>query len=138
VSPEEKLVAYAGVILTLGPLVVSAFVYLSQRHRELQYKKFELYHDLIRRLVEPDQPDARMRVSRQMAAAFELRNFPEYAEVSARILAGLLEFWLPDKPEHRRLKEELGKTIEYLNTKIKREDRVSGPGSSVSTDKKAG
>jgi hypothetical protein len=131
---EKWLESNAGVLslglavaLALIPLVVAAFVHLAQRKAELRFKRFEIYHELIRRLVEPDRPDAEMRVSRQMATVFELRNFPEYAEVSARILRGLLETWLPEKPHLRPLKEEIKGTIQLLNRKLKNENRIALP-----------
>jgi hypothetical protein len=131
---EKWLQSNAGVLslglalaLTVVPLLVAGFVHLAQRKAELRFKKFELYHDLIRRLVEPDQPDGEMRVSRQMAVVFELRNFPEYAEVSARILRGNLEIWMPEKPHLRALREEMKGTIQFLNSKLKNENRVALP-----------
>ena len=98
-----------------------------QRRAELKFKRFELYHTLIRQLVEPDQPGGEMRVSRQMAVVFELRNFPQYAEISARILRGLLETWLPDKPHLRALTDEIRSTVAFLNTKLKKSNRVALP-----------
>ena len=131
---EKWLESNAGVLslglavaLALIPLAVGAFVHLAQRRAELRFKRFELYHDLIRRLVEPDRPEGEMRVSRQMAVVFELRNFPEYAEISARILRGLLETWLPDKPYLRALREEIRGTIQFLNGKLKNENKVALP-----------
>ena len=115
------------IALTLIPLAVASLFHLLQRRAELKFKRFELYHSLIRQLVEPDQPSGEMRVSRQMAVVFELRNFPEHAEISARILRGLLETWVSDKPHLRPLTDEIRSTIAFLNTKLKKANRIALP-----------
>lgn len=134
---ETFLDAHAGVLsvglsllalaVALAPLAVAAFVHQRQRRAELRFKRFELYHDLIRRLVEPDQPGAEMRLSRQMAVVFELRSFPEYAEITNRILLGLLTTWTPEKPHLTPLRVELRNTIQRLNKELKREDQIALP-----------
>ena len=87
---EQFLESKAGVLslglsiaLSLGPLAISAWLHLKQRKAELRFKNIELYHDLIRSLVETDAPSGEMRLTRQMAAVYELRNFPDYRAVSA-------------------------------------------------------
>lgn len=54
-------------------------------------KRFNNYHRLIKELVDGETPDVVLRLDRQIAILFELRNYPSYYEVTQRILVGLKE-----------------------------------------------
>ena len=64
-----------------------------------------------------DQP---MRLDRQIAVIFELRNFKEYFPVTLRILRGLKESWADYGPKEKRnrLHEELDESISYIERKL--------------------
>ena len=62
---------------------------LSIKGADQRERHFLAYHKLIQQLVEREEPDQPMRIDRQIAVIFELRNFKEYFPVTLRILRGL-------------------------------------------------
>src|SRR5690242_20380693 len=108
-----------GVVLVLVPLAWATFTYLSVRRQELRERRFEAYHKLIQNLVERENPDLPMRLDRQIAIVFELRNFKEYFPVTLRIMKGLKETWAEYGPleKRKRLHTELDLAIEYIESK---------------------
>lgn len=116
-SPEQAtiitaLISLIGAIITLS---YQALQYLDRRKQELRDKRFRTYHDLIRDLVQPGEKGSYL--DRQIAIAFELRNFPEYAEVTQRILAGLRETWAQN-PAYKRLITELDLSMAHLQKSV--------------------
>src|SRR2546427_7256901 len=110
------------VVLTMGPLVFSAWRYLSLRADELRFRRFEIYHNLIRQLVAPEPGYQTPYLDRQIAAIYELRNFPEYYELSIRLLRGLKQTWANNP--HPRLLEEVDHSMVYMNQKMKPRNRI--------------
>jgi hypothetical protein len=104
-------------IVTLATSLFLALKYLNQRSVEIRDRRFEVYHTLIQRLVEP-APGTVMKLERQVAVVYELRNFPEYYDVTFRILRGLREAW---KSVHgiERLLSEIDLTLAYLEMRTK-------------------
>ncbi len=103
-------------IILAAPVGIWA-VYKFQKH--LRDQRFTTYHDLLDQLVnEQRYPDRHIKLDRQVAIIFELRNFPEYFEVSKRILKGLKEDW---SEGNKRAIEEINLTLDYMNSnRIKR------------------
>jgi hypothetical protein len=111
-SPEvvymEDLRKWLMLLTVMGSAIVflwNGWQYLDKRKSELSDKRFEVYHRLIKELVEPPTPDGKTYLDRQIAVAFELRSFPEYAEVTQRILSGLRESWGSDSKNTRLITE---------------------------------
>lgn len=52
-------------------------------------------------------------LDRQIATCFELRNFPEYFEITKRILTDLKTQWAQD-PRNKRITTEIDYTIKYI------------------------
>ncbi|XOB41398.1 MAG: hypothetical protein ACKKMW_01560 [Candidatus Nealsonbacteria bacterium] len=77
-------------------------------------RRFGIYHKLIQELVEPESPNKPLKLDRQIAIIFELRNFPEYYEVSRRILSGLKENWKDVSVE--RVIEEIDISLKYMES----------------------
>ena len=76
------------------------------------------FHKLIKELVKPD-PDLKTTfIDRQPAIVFELRHFKRYYPLSYLTLIGLKDFW-KDKPDLKRLIEEIDLTLAFLKPKIK-------------------
>lgn len=112
------------VVLTIGPLIFSALRYINLRADELRFKKFEIYHRLIRQLVEPEPGSDAVYIDRQIATIYELRNFPEYYEVSVRILRGLKESWAGSPLALPRLLEEIDYAMLYMNGRLRLGKRI--------------
>lgn len=114
----EWIAAFIFIVGT-GWTVIIYFIY---RRQEIHQKKFEIYHSLIKDFVQPDKTTGATYQDRQIAIAFELRNFPEYYELSLRLLEGLYDFW-KQKDESRnqitRVLDEMKHTIDYIKGKKK-------------------
>ncbi|MEA2089090.1 MAG: hypothetical protein U9O55_04635 [Patescibacteria group bacterium] len=118
------LFAFIGFIIS----ILKVLQYWNLRTKELKVKRFKIYHDyLIRNLVQPDTNDGIMKLDRQIAIIYELKNFPEYYDVSIRILKGLKKHWKKDKNLDCRIFEEIDLSIKsmeknfisrFLNKKI--------------------
>lgn len=111
-------------ILPVLSLVISLFTfawtiykYNDTKKREQDLKEFDNYHELIKKLVQPDESNS-MYVDRQSAIIYELRHFKRYYDFSYRTLIGLREKWGKVPDQFPRLIEELNLSIEFLQTKI--------------------
>ncbi len=93
-----------GIIGAVIASVSSLIKFTKERSRELYWKEFEVFHNLIKELVEGASENKVMFLDRQIAIVFELRNFQRYYPVSLRILQGLRETW-SDKIDGRLIKE---------------------------------
>lgn len=108
------------VVLVLIPMAWAVFTYLSVKKQELRERRFRAYHQLVKDLVERQHPDRPMKLDRQIAIIYELRNFREYFQVSLRILKGLKETWTESGPDVKRdrLHEEIDLAIKYIENKL--------------------
>ena len=106
------------IFLVLIPLVITGIINMRLRKQELQFKKFEIYHDLIGRLVAPAPGLPAPLMDQQIAATYELRNFPEYYPLSVRILQGLKNAWTKGSSGFERLFNEMDLSIEYMNDRL--------------------
>lgn len=106
------------VLITLAVSLYKFFQYLNIKLDELREKKFKHYHDdLIKKLVQAENKDENIKLDRQIAIIYELRNFPEYFPVSKRILDG----WIiksDDKEMPERIKAEANLAVEYMSKNI--------------------
>ncbi len=80
--------------------------YIDIRKLEQRQKSFENYHGLVERLATTKSMDA------QTAIIYELRNYPEYKDVSIRILDTYKVKW----KIHEMLYTELNLTLEELQS----------------------
>ncbi len=89
----DSILKYLSLITVAGAaisFVVGLVKYLDQRNREERTKRFELYHDLMRRIcAEGEHPGEGLPIAQQVAAVYELQQFKEYAYASAPILEHL-------------------------------------------------
>jgi hypothetical protein len=109
-----------GVVLGAGPTIWAVVQYILNNRAEAARRQFETYHALIKQLVEREDPNQPMKLDRQIAIIFELRNFKRYYPVSLRILKGLRVDWADYGPtgKRSRLHEELDLAIEFIGRKI--------------------
>lgn len=95
-----------------GSVVIGGVWAVFKFSEYLKDRRFNNYHRLIKELVDGDTPDATLRLDRQIAVLFELRNYPSYYELSERILIGLQEAeW---NQHSKRLGKEIDLTLEYI------------------------
>ncbi len=110
---------YGGQLSALGAAVVFVFgVYKFQAERKAAHywKEFEVYHKLVKELVEP--AEGGLYVDRQAAIMYELRNFKRYYPYSLRMLLGLKQKWSVVPNQFPRLLDEMDATIEFLERKL--------------------
>ncbi len=113
---------YAVQLSALGGVAVFLFgVYKFQAERKATHywKEFEVYHKLVKELVEPVEGGT--YVDRQAAIIFELRNFKRYHPYSLRMLRGLKQKWAADPNMSPRFLDEIDTTIKFLERKLRRQ-----------------
>ena len=112
-----QLSALAGLI----GFIVGMWKYLSERRETHFWKEFEVYHTLVKRLVQPEDTGARLMLDRQAAVVFELRNFRRYYPYSLRMLQGIKKELGPEvsKTGHGdRLIAEIDLAIEFIEERV--------------------
>ena len=91
----------------------SIYKYYINRKTELYWKEFEIYHKLLKDLVQPEVENGTMYQDRQVAIVFELKNFKRYYPISEKILKELRKTW----KNNNRLVEEIDLTLEHIRCK---------------------
>ena len=91
----------------------SIYKYYINRKTELYWKEFEIYHKLLKDLVQPEVENGTMYQDRQVAIIFELKNFKRYYPISEKILKELRKTWI----NSHRLVEEIDLTLEHIRCK---------------------
>jgi hypothetical protein len=109
----EQIVKNIGALGATIAFAWSVFQFFSVRRREDRAREFEVFHRLIKELVEPP-PSGPLYIDRQAAVLFELRFYPRYFEFTNRTLEGLRAKWEVSALEFPRLLEELRITQEYV------------------------
>ena len=113
---RKFLADHATELIGLFIAYISFFVplrqYIDQRQLEEKDKRFTNYHKLIDQLVD-NQP----KLDKQIAIVFELRNYPEYFEITRRILVGIRSDWLPQSNEVKRAINEIDLTLNFIDKK---------------------
>jgi hypothetical protein len=93
----DDILRYISLITVAGAgisFVVGLVKYLDQRNREERTKRFELYHDLMRRIsAQGDRPNEGLPLTQQVAAVYELQHFKDYTYASLPILKHLREIF---------------------------------------------
>lgn len=91
----------------------SIYKYYINRKTELYWKEFEIYHKLLKDLVQPEVENGSVYLDRQVAIIFELKNFKRYYPISGKILKELRKTWI----NNNRLVEEIDLTLEHIRCK---------------------
>jgi hypothetical protein len=97
-----------GVVLPLSALAWSAVVYVGVKREETRHKEFQKFFEVMDYFGKPGSS-----VASKMAAAYELRRFPEYKDVIVR-LAEKAAF---EGSTAGMLKEELDLTASFLKSR---------------------
>ena len=117
----EFIKVYGSQLSAIGAVVFFIFAtykYLTERSTTLFWKEFEVFHKLIKELVEPPSKDETLFLDRQIAIVFELKNFKRYYPVSLRILQGIKESWSSLPSNYKRLIDEIDLTIQHIENNI--------------------
>ena len=103
---------FIAIAITGSTLLWQIVQFFLNKNTEAKSRQFEVYHQLIKELVEGSGTD--VFVDRQCAVVFELRRFKHYRELTTRILEGLRQDWKDSPRFHPRLKNEINLTLDYL------------------------
>lgn len=94
----EAVLKYLSVISVAGAgiaFVVGLWKYLDQRAREERTRRFEVYHDLMRRISAFEETGAEgLPLTQQCAAIYELQHFKDYSYASIPILTDLRQYYM--------------------------------------------
>ena len=104
----QDWIAWAGVIIPLGALAWAAIFYTMTRRREVEHQEFERFFKVMDHLGTSGGS-----IASKMAAAYELKKYPQYSAVIIR-LCEQAEIGGPSAP---MLKNELMLTAEELRRK---------------------
>ena len=114
--------AALGTLLAAAPIAWAVVQFIISKRAEAKRTRFETYHSLIKQLVQSDDPAHSIRLDRQVAVVFELRNFKHYYPVTLRILQGLKHTWTyPNSvadDKNGRLLREIELTIEHISKNV--------------------
>lgn len=112
-----EIVKFVSAVIAIIAFGFAVYKFQIERRTNMFWKEFEVYHKLIKELVEPPSENGAMYVDRQTAILYELRNFERYFPHSLRMLEGLQEKWNKVPNQFPRLLEELELTITFLKNK---------------------
>lgn len=110
----------AALVVSLVSLAISGHHYIDMRKREQKHEMFTIYHGLIRNISRGTDAAGPLKLASQLAYIYELRNFPEYADLTKSILMLLRTEWKqndPDNPNNRRLSAAIDETLAYLEAR---------------------
>lgn len=102
----------AGAVLAFG-----IYKFYAERKTALYWREFEIYHKLVKELVESESQSGEIYSDRQTAILYELKNFSRYYPHSLRMLKGLREQWDKTPGRFPRLIEELDIAIATISKK---------------------
>lgn len=117
----ELIKLYGTQLSAIGAAIAFVFgLYKFQVERQtaLFWKEFEVYHKLVKELVEPPSENGAMYVDRQAAIIYEMRNFKRYYPYTLRMLEGLHQKWSSVPDQFPRLIDELRLTIEHIKNAL--------------------
>lgn len=101
----EEWLAWAGVVVPLAGLAWAAIFYTLARRREIHFQEFERLFKVMDHLGHTDGS-----IASKMAAAFELRKYPEYRDVIIR----MCREGEVTGPSGKMLKDEMLLTASFL------------------------
>jgi hypothetical protein len=104
-STVAEWIAWAGIVIPLAALAWSAVFYTVARRREVQYLEYQRFFQIMDHLGQHGGS-----VASKMAAAFELRKYPEYASVIINVCQKVDV----EGSSAAMLREELNATKEFM------------------------
>jgi hypothetical protein len=104
-STAGEWIAWAGVVLPLAALAWSAVFYTLVRQREVHHQEYHRFFEIMDHLGQQGGS-----IASKMAAAYELRKYPEYRDV----IINICEKAKVDGAAAQMLREEMLATAEFL------------------------
>jgi hypothetical protein len=101
-------IAWAGIVIPLAALAWSAVFYTLARRREVQHQEYQRFFTITDHLGHQGGS-----IASKMAAAYELRKYPDYTDV----IINICEKTEVTGPAAAMLKQELVATADYLKAR---------------------
>ena len=104
-STAGEWIAWAGVVVPLIALAWSAVTYSIAKRHEVKHQEYQRFFQIMDHLGHQDSS-----IASKMAAAFELRKYPQYAEV----VVNICEKAEIEGTASEMLKDEMRATAEFM------------------------
>lgn len=114
----QGTLGFVGIIIGAIALLYPIYSSLRQQFLNRKDNRFERYYKFMGNLVSGTVPNTNPMMDQQIAIIYELRNFPDYYDVSERVLTGLKAKW--NRPTGDRLGIEIDLTLNYIQKSNKR------------------
>ncbi len=101
-------------LLSNTVLAFSVFRYVTVRRDELRHQRYVKYHELLSKISRGSDNQGILKLVSQRAYIYELRHFPEYSELTMRLLESLLNEWKEDPDKNTKLTFEIQDAIRSL------------------------
>lgn len=103
-------------LVAIGSLAFSARRYISITEKTQESERFEIYHELIKTISKGTDGDGVLKLASQIAYIYELRNFPEYKDLTETLLNQLRQQWSTGESDKvlARLKDAIDDTLAEL------------------------
>ncbi|WP_025565801.1 hypothetical protein [Psychromonas sp. SP041] len=103
-------------LIAIGSLAFSARRYITITEKTQESERFEIYHELIKTISKGSDRDGVLKLASQIAYIYELRNFPEYQDLTENLLNQLRQQWSAGGTDKNfvRLNESIDDTLAEL------------------------
>ena len=109
-SSIKAISVLVALIIPVATFSFSGFQYFESNRSLAKQESFKNYHVIIGRLAGGQTKNIFVAA----ANIYELRNYPEYAEISVRILDEVINVWVTDTDTDNLLMKEAKLTKAYL------------------------
>jgi hypothetical protein len=112
-----SIATIGALVVSLGSLAFSSRHYLRMRETEQKHEAFSTYHELIKHISRGADDQGPFKLVSQMAYIYELRNFPDYEDLTRALLMRLRAEWaqnVPGHPNNEILSKAIDETLAYL------------------------
>lgn len=119
-SDAASVTTIAAFLVTLISIAFSAKRYLTIREKDQASARFTIYHRLLRIIsVGYYENEGDLKLASQVAYIYEIRNFPEYSDLTRTTLKRLRKQWANAEPLEINgpLKEAIDDTLAYIESK---------------------
>lgn len=104
-STAGEWIAWGGVVVPLLALAWSAVAYSLAKRHEVRHQQYQRFFQIMDHLGQPGGS-----IASKMAAVYELRKYPEYAEV----IINICEKAEIEGPASAMLRDEMAATADYM------------------------
>jgi len=119
-SDAASAATIAAFLVTLISIAFSANSYLVIRKKDQEAARFDIYHRLLRIISSGyDEREGDLKLASQVAYIYELRNFPEYSELTRTTLNRLRGQWANNEPLETNgpLNDAIKDTLSHIERK---------------------